>query len=484
MRAAYHRELPNQVAELRELRSTQPQKRMPAPPAPLANTMQEDGGEATQEAGTSHPLVNIFIKYLQQSLTQWQTTKIKEFASDARVVEILEEWKVTQEDNQVLMCSLMAGQIRAHELSRQLTVRLADLEDEDFEATSLRAPQASTAQSSEIPENAEGNLPPQAEQGSVPPPTAKAGKVEATGSPLNPGGIQVKAPPPVFHGDETPANRDPELDAGRDPANRPIRIEELQSRGEVIHRWDQAERRRKEQRDKEAQDRARQEQIRRELRGATIVKEIHEEDKGNKVRPETAARFRYEKPVGDEDTGASSAANPATTPSPTSPAGKEEQPDKVDRASTFEELSPPSDSELDIEKELMVHPEWTDEVDEAGQKAADWAENRNCSRAMQLRAASRARRKVVQKLRHESDKHARGSLDAGKRPEQQAANDPLGIQQMPTGSVRFEKCKQVAEVQGKITQPPQLTGWAQAPQLIGRRHRSGAEMCRSGRSRS
>ena len=414
---------------------------MPAPPAPPASSTQEGGGEAASEASTNPP-VNNLIKYLLQSLTQWQIKKVRGVESDASIVGILEEWKVTHEDNQTIMGELMAGQVRAHELSRQLTARLADLEDEEFEAASLRAQQATTAtqsnQPSETPETAGDNLPPQAGESPVMQPAAKAGKTETAGSPLNSGGIQVKAPPPVFNADEIADNRHSDLDAGRDPVNRPIRIDELQSRGEVIHRWDQVERRRKERQDKEAQDRVRQDQTRSELRGAEIVHELQEEDKGNKVRPEIATRFRYDEPAGSGGAGASAAANPATTPSPTSPADEEEGA-KVKQPSPFEELPPPSDSEVDVERELMDHPEWTDEVEQAGADAANWAENRNCSRAMQLRAASRARRKVVKRLHHESDKHARVSLDAGKRAEQPSVNDPLGIQQMPTGNVHFEK---------------------------------------------
>jgi len=108
----------------------------------------------------------------------------------------------------------------------------------------------------------------------------------------------------------------------------------------------------------------------------------------------------------------------------------------------------------------MKHPEWKDEVDQAEAEAANRAEDMGCSRVkqlraasrarleamqrlclrvMQLRAASRARREVVQIIRHESDKHARRSLDTGKRSKQRPANDLLGIQQMPAGQVPCEK---------------------------------------------
>ena len=57
--------------------------------------MQGGGGEETPEAGTYRPSVNSLIKYLQQSLTQWQIQKIKEFAGDANVTAFSRYRQVT-----------------------------------------------------------------------------------------------------------------------------------------------------------------------------------------------------------------------------------------------------------------------------------------------------------------------------------------------------------------------------------------------------
>jgi len=406
---------------------------MPGTPKAPANVEEQAGSAAANPLASrdeQHPLANNLMKYMMQSLTQWQVNKIEEFVSDAEVITLLEEWQVTREENMQLMDLVMQGQVKAHEISRQLANRLADLEDEAADKMSLQT-QAASLPSDNMNTETSDDLPP----------AAKAGKMKAAGSMFNPGGTTSKAPPPVLPPKEARARLDADTDAGRDPANRPIAVSELLSRGEVTHRWDQAERVRKEREDKEEEARVRQDKIRRELQDAELIKEMQQEDKGNKVRPEIAVRFRYEEELGDKDQwliGAEkeiarqdAAAKATMTPSPTSPAEEEEVTYPL---TALEE--PMSDSEVDVEEELMKHPEWTDEVEEAGDIAANWAENRNCSHRMQIRAASRARRKRVQKLRNDAERALQANKDAGKRAPSMAGNDPLGLQRFRDTSTR------------------------------------------------
>jgi len=348
---------------------------MPAPPRAPANVEKQMGSAAANPLTSEdeqHPLDNNLMKYMMQSLTQWQVNKIKEFANDTEVIILLEEWQITREENMQLMDLVMEGQVKAHELSRQLSVRLADLENEAADKMRLQAQAVSLP-----PDNVN------AETSDDRPPAAKAGKIEAAGSPLNPGGRTAKAPPPVIPPKEARAKLDADTDAGRDPANRPIAVSEPQSRGEVTHCWNQAERARKEREDKEAESRIRQDKIRRELR-------------------EYWDRWSTRQDV---------EAKATATPSPTSPAEEEEEVTHPP-VNQFEELV--SDSKVDIEKELTEHPEWADEVRQAGDVAVKWAENQNCSYAMQISAAS-PRRERVQKLRNDAERALQANRDAGKR---------------------------------------------------------------------
>jgi len=286
---------------------------MLASPKPPAN-VEEQAGSASANPRVSEEakqqLTNNFSKYMKQSLTKWQVDKIREFADDAEVATILKEWKVTHEENSMLIDSLMSGQVKALELSRQLSSRLADLEEGSLQAQAGSLP----------PDNLD--IEPPTETSDNVPPAAKAGKLETAGSPSNPGGTEGKTTPPRFQ-----------------------------------------------------------------------------------------------------------PAKSTTTPSPTSPADEEE----VTRppVNPFEELA--SDSEVDVERELTLHPEWAETVDQAGNIAAKniasrWAENRQCSDVMQRRAASRERRKCVRKLRSDAEKALQANKDAGKRAASTADNDPLRLQ--------------------------------------------------------
>jgi len=354
---------------------------MPAPSKPPANVEEQASSAAANPKVSEEAkqlLVNKFLKYMKQSLTEWQVDKIREFADDTKVATLLTEWKVTHEESSVLMDSLMGVQVKAHELSRQISSRLADLEEEKAK------------------EETSDNIPP----------AAKAGKLEAAGSPSNPGGTGDKVPPPGLQ----QAKIEADTDASRDQSNRSIEVSEPQSRSEVAHSVGKAEKVRKEREDKETDARVRQDKIRRELNSSQFFMIIEAEKEIMQYARQDAA------------------AKSTVSLSPTSPAEEEE----VTRppVKPFEE--PTSDSEIDVERELTLHPEWADAVDQAGDTAVKdiasrRAENRNCSQVMQTTAVNRARRKCVQKLRNDAEKAIQANKDAGKRAASTVDNDPLRL---------------------------------------------------------
>jgi len=152
---------------------------------------------------------------------------------------------------------------------------------------------------------------------------------------------------------------------------------------------------------------------------------------------ETEARARQDKvcrelkDVEREITRQNAAAEPTVTLLPTSPADEEE----VTRppVNLFEELK--SDSEIDVEKELMLQHEGADEAEQASDSiakdiASRWAENRNCSRVMQIKAANSARRKRVQRLHSDAEKDIQASKDADNRPSTSCRRKNTPIEQI------------------------------------------------------